>query len=161
VSDYRVFLTREALPIGGECEGLFVMLNPSTAGEVVDDPTIRRCTGFAKQFRWTRYTVVNLFSARATDPAELLAMKDPVGPDGAVALDAALSRFPAPVAAWGAVDARLAWRVAEVLKEHPSVAWRWLGTTKAGAPRHPLFVPAAQGLVTWDAAAWLAARGTT
>jgi len=59
----------------------FIMLNPSTADGTTDDPTIRRCVGFAKRWSYNHLVVVNLFAFRATDPATLLAASDPEGPD--------------------------------------------------------------------------------
>jgi hypothetical protein len=49
----------------------FVLLNPSTADEVVDDPTIRRCIAFARSLGYGGLEVVNLYAYVATDPAEL------------------------------------------------------------------------------------------
>jgi hypothetical protein len=57
------------------------MLNPSTADGKEDDPTIRRCIGFAKSWGNGSLEVVNLFGFRATDPKELLEVKDPIGPE--------------------------------------------------------------------------------
>lgn len=76
---YRYWLTRE----WGEGGNLmaFVMLNPSTADANIDDPTIRRCVGFAKREGRNGIVVVNLFAGRATDPDEMFKMRDPVGPD--------------------------------------------------------------------------------
>lgn len=59
---------------------LFIMLNPSTADASVDDPTIRRCMGFAKRLDSNGLTVANLYAYRATKPAELWKCNDPVGP---------------------------------------------------------------------------------
>ena len=59
---------------------LFVMLNPSVADAELDDPTIRRCIGFAKREGCTELTVVNLFAYRSTDPEGLLIQtRDPIG----------------------------------------------------------------------------------
>ena len=60
---------------------VMVMLNPSTADAVRDDPTIRRCVGFAKKARAGGLLVLNLFAYRATDPRELREAADPVGPE--------------------------------------------------------------------------------
>lgn len=58
---------------------LFIMLNPSTADGDVDDPTIRRCIGFAKSWGYGGIYVGNLFAYRATDPKELLKVENPIG----------------------------------------------------------------------------------
>src|SRR5262245_19133112 len=59
----------------------WVMLNPSTADAEQDDPTIRRCVGFARSWGAGGIIVVNLFAFRASDPKALLRAADPVGPD--------------------------------------------------------------------------------
>lgn len=84
----------------------FVMLNPSTANAHQDDPTIRRCIGFAKSLGGTGLAVVNLYAFRATSPADLWTTPDPVGPNNdhhlALFLEMA-ARYDFPIiAAWGA-----------------------------------------------------------
>ena len=59
---------------------MFVGLNPSTADEQEDDPTVRRCIGFARNWNFGGLILVNLFAYRSTDPADLLRVDDPVGP---------------------------------------------------------------------------------
>lgn len=120
----------------------WVMLNPSTADAHVDDPTIRRCTGFARAWGYGEIVVHNLFALRATDPRALRVHADPVGPDN----DLYLRRVGSPpvptVCAWGAHGA-LHGRdraVLAVLAES-STQVLCLGTTRAGQPRHPLYVP--------------------
>lgn len=73
--DYRYALWRGDAPYV-----LWVMLNPSTADAQTDDPTIRKCMKYALSWGHKGIMVVNLFAFRATDPAELLTAKDPVGP---------------------------------------------------------------------------------
>ena len=120
----------------------FVMLNPSTADANIDDPTIRRCIGFAKAFGGTGLAVVNLYAFRATKPADLWRCHDPVGPenDGHLAMFFAMaSRYDFPIiAAWGA-HARPD-RVAQVLALPGADRLTALGVTKDGAPRHPLYL---------------------
>lgn len=124
----------------------FVMLNPSTADATLDDPTIRRCIGFAKREGAAGLVVLNLYAYRATNPKALLTCTDPVGPDNNAWLAAHLQAAALPVvAAWGA-SAR-ADRVRRVLDLVGDVDWRCLGTTKAGYPRHPLYVPGVQPLL--------------
>jgi hypothetical protein len=76
---YRYLLTRQ---VGfGDRTAAFIMLNPSTADAVNDDPTIRRCIGLARRWGCGRLVVANLFAIRATDPAEVRKASDPVGPE--------------------------------------------------------------------------------
>ena len=137
---YRYELTRTWQP---EAYRLwFIMLNPSTADATIDDPTIRRCIGFAQRFRYGGVGVMNLYAYRATKPADLWKAADPVGPendDRLGAMLAARSYFNVPtVAAWGA-NAKPE-RVAQVLAMPGAHRLMSLGLTKAGQPRHPLYL---------------------
>ena len=49
----------------------YIMLNPSTADANFDDPTIKKCVGFAERNLYNAIRVYNLFSFRATDPRNL------------------------------------------------------------------------------------------
>ena len=75
---YRYELTRTWDEAAGTCA--FVCLNPSTADARVDDPTLRRCIGFAKSWGYGRVVMLNAYAYRATDPAEMLAASNPIGP---------------------------------------------------------------------------------
>lgn len=131
----------------------FVMLNPSTADAEQDDPTVRRCIGFAQREGYCGLLVVNLFAYRATDPRELRRAIDPVGPENDRHLStifAAARRSSAPVvAAWGAKPDP--YRIRQVLRLADDVDMRCLGTTAAGDPRHPLYVRGDQPLERWPA----------
>jgi hypothetical protein len=118
----------------------FVMLNPSTADGEVNDPTIRRCIGFAWDWGYRELIVVNLFAFRATTPGELRRAVDPIGPKNDEHLLAAADQGDAVVAAWGVhgeMNARDR-EVMELLSSHATM--RCLGLTKAGLPRHPLYM---------------------
>lgn len=131
---------------------LWIMLNPSTADERQDDPTIRRVKAFTRRLGYSGLTVVNLYALRSTDPRGLWAADDPVGPanDRTIADEAfAAVTDDAPIiAAWGA-NARPE-RVAQVLAiPHLAPRLHCLGVTKAGAPRHPLYLRGDAQLVPW------------
>jgi hypothetical protein len=79
----------------------FIMLNPSTADEVVNDPTVERCERRACMWHYGGLIVTNLFAWRSTDPAELRRVPDPVGPDNDEALVEAAHRAQLIVCAWG------------------------------------------------------------
>lgn len=127
-------------------EMAFIMLNPSTADDMIDDPTIRRCMGFARRENCGSVSVVNLFSLRATNPKELIHAADPVGGFNRSAIYATLRLADIVVAAWGA---HLPQMVAAQVKQLPEIPLLCLGVTKSGAPRHPLYLPADTPLVPW------------
>lgn len=121
---------------------VFIMLNPSTADHTVDDPTIRRCIGFAKSWDLDGIRVVNLYALRSTDPKALWSHPDPVGPRNdswleTYAVLASLNNCPI-IAAWGA-NAKPD-RVDAVLNISGMHRLSALGVTKAGQPRHPLYL---------------------
>jgi hypothetical protein len=126
---------------------LYVMLNPSTADASLDDPTIRRCIGFAKALGFGGLEVVNLFAWRSTSPDAMFGVarggQDIVGPDcDTTILDAARGAG-LVVAAWGA-DHRASERASAVLAMISNVAdVHCLGRSGSGAPRHPLYLPGA------------------
>lgn len=140
---YRYWLGRRW---GGGESLAFIMLNPSTADGTEDDPTIRKCVGFARRLGYSGISVFNLYAYRATDPKDLKrAMRsgvDVVGPENderlRAMLAARLARGDGVVAAWGAhaPDAR----VREVLAMPGSRALCTLGLTAKGVPRHPLML---------------------
>lgn len=129
----------------------FVMLNPSTADETHDDPTIRRCKSFAKQWGYGCLVVRNLYAYRATDPSSLAWAEDPIGPDNRAYLGNAIAEC--TVAAWGAHPAATGWwsgypyDITSALKRR---ALYCLGTTASGAPRHPLYVRADTTPTRWQ-----------
>lgn len=122
----------------------FVMLNPSTADANVDDPTIRRCIGFAKRAGYAGLIVVNLYALRATKPAALWAADDPIGPDNGAFLHEAVAvagRAGRPVvAAWGVNARRLDVVAFCELAVRYNTRLTCLGVTKDRHPRHPLYI---------------------
>lgn len=129
---------------------VFVMLNPSTADAARDDPTIRRCVGFAKSWGCGGIVVVNLYGWRSADSRALRAAADPVGPDNDRHIRAAAEQGHPVVAAWGSVgkpESRVR-RVRELLAE-VGVPVKCLGLTKFGGPRHPLYVRADAALLDY------------
>jgi hypothetical protein len=126
----------------------FVMLNPSTADASVDDPTIRRCMGFARLWGAGGIVVVNLFAFRTTDPKILFGPQSAERGDGNVGnendehIRKVLGVVDNVVCAWGA-HPLAASRAREVLALFPSgVEVSCLGTTKDGHPKHPLYLRA-------------------
>lgn len=146
-AEYRYLLTRRLHPVLGEPDRrlLFCMLNPSTADEENDDPTIRRCIGFAERERCSNLVVVNLFGARATKPKDLLYVDDPVGPGNDAVIRQEAARADLIIAAWGDPPPKLHSTcqrprdVLQMLLQHRDVYRLGEDTTAIGNPRHPLF----------------------
>ena len=125
----------------------FCMLNPSTANALEDDPTIRRCIGFAKGFGYGGIVVVNLFAWRSTKPLKSWNFNH-IGPRNDEFIhDLCFEKN--VVCAWGANAPKD--RVDEVMDifDESMVTW-CLGLTKAGAPRHPLYLPSNSKLVEFS-----------
>jgi hypothetical protein len=147
---YRYVLSRDGDLTSHKGPAVFIMLNPSTADAELDDPTIRRCRSFAQTWGCNGIRVVNLYALRSTDPAALWTHSDPVGPDNDDWLERIALAAPEVVCAWGA-NAK-ADRVREVATRLTTagVQLKCLGTTKHGAPRHPLYVHGQQPLEVWQ-----------
>lgn len=126
----------------------FIGLNPSTADATLDDPTIRRCIGFAKTWGFDALWMTNLFALRATDPKVMLAAEEPFGSMNDVAIKTAAIRSELVVAAWGVHGAHLD---ADVNARATLRHLHHLGLTKGGHPKHPLYLRAETKPVLWEA----------
>jgi hypothetical protein len=132
-------------------EVLYVMLNPSTATELANDPTIERCQRRAVALGFGAMRIANLFGWRATDPRDLRRASDPVGAENDAVLRDWAGMADMVLAAWGVHGAHLdraqgvaAWLAGDV---------RHLGLTRDGHPRHPLYVSYAVTPQPWPLAA--------
>lgn len=146
---YRYRLTRR----WGDGQGIrivWIMLNPSTANHEANDPTITRCIGFSKRLGASSLVVVNLFAYRTTNPKELLRVEDPAGPNNMEALLSAAQCSDEAVAAWGEIPRRVFERAHEAISAVRAMRLKCLGTTKGGAPRHPVRLPYAVKLEPWS-----------
>ncbi len=117
----------------------FIGLNPSTADETKDDPTIRRCIGYAKEWGFSGIHMLNLFAYRATKPRELNNVKDPIGPENNRFLKMYTGTKTLTIACWGNHGAyrNRGFDVIELLGiENLSC----LGITQEGKPKHPLYL---------------------
>ncbi len=121
----------------------FLMLNPSKADAEINDQTIRTCIGMAARFGCGSIEVVNLFAFCATYPEELRAAKNPIGKLNDQYIIDAVSKVSRVILAWGN-HGNIRGRSDEVLAllANHQVNLVCLGKTKAGQPRHPLYVPA-------------------
>jgi hypothetical protein len=133
----------------------FVLLNPSTADETQDDPTIRRCRGFAEREGFKAMVVTNLFAFRATKPADLRKALDPIGPSNDKTLMEVARVASLVVCGWGNHGR---WKSrGDIVKSVlllSGVRPYCLGMTHAfrtqresPQPRHPLYLPASTELL--------------
>ncbi len=136
---YRYLLERAWDPAARRIT--FVMLNPSTASELRNDPTIERCERRSRAMGFGAFRIVNLFAFRATAPADLRRASAPEGPANGMVIDAAVQWSDMTLAAWGTHgDFRgQGPRTAEHLRAAGGELYH-LGLTKHGHPRHPLYV---------------------
>ncbi len=118
---------------------VFVALNPSTADAQLDDPTLRRCMGFARAWGYGGVITANLFAWRATDPKELLRADDPVGPRNDRWLRRLTRGAPLVIAAWGNHGDLLG--RADIVRRRIAPL-HCLQVTARGLPAHPLYQPA-------------------
>lgn len=139
--DYRYRLIREwSVPgtVGRSDPCVFIMLNPSTADGRQDDPTIRKCVGFAGRWGFTRLIVVNLFAYRATNPKDLRRAADPIGPRNAEHVKSVCAEIDYAICAWGTNGSYLAQDAAMLRLLHQiGVIPMGIGTKSS----HPLYLP--------------------
>lgn len=136
---FRYRLTRQWQE-GGR-KALFIMLNPSTATEVQNDPTVERCERRARALGFGAFTVTNIFAYRATDPRQMRAQPDPVGPQNDQAIGDALAWADQIICGWGSHGAFLGRgvQVGALLRATGKPLFH-LGLTQAGQPKHPLYI---------------------
>ena len=116
---------------------LFIGLNPSTANEEADDPTIRRCINYSKDWGYGGFMMVNLFAYRTTLPSNLKKVKYPVGSENDKYIVTLSKKADITVAAWGN-NGDFYSRDKEVLSLVPSLMC--LKINKSGQPAHPLYL---------------------
>ncbi len=114
-------------------------LNPSTADATEDDPTIRRCVGFARRENFGGLIMGNLYALRSTDPKKLKEVSDPVGPQNIRWLYRITQEANLVIAAWGGSVPDL---VHANWVRYNFGKLFCLGRTKSGQPKHPLYLKA-------------------
>jgi hypothetical protein len=138
---YRYILWRECRVgfLTSNGHALFICLNPSTADEVENDHTVRKCMGFVERWNLSALCIVNLFAVRTSDPEEMKRHPEPVGPcnDQWLRMTSRHAKF--IVAAWGAHGGHMR-RDRQVLNLINREVL-CLRTTKDNFPEHPLYVP--------------------
>ena len=136
---YRYWLARRWSDQGGIIN--FVMLNPSVANEMTNDPTVERCERRARQLGFGSFCVTNIFAWRETHPKKLRQAAAPIGPENDGVLLQEAEKADMVIAAWGTHGAHLSRgsQVAALLTEH-GINAHHLGLSKEGHPRHPLYI---------------------
>lgn len=126
---------------------MFVCLNPSTADETSDDPTVRRCIRYAQDWNYGALCMTNLFGFRTTEPRILKATKEPVGKSNDRWLKRLSESAGIVIVAWG-VHGGYAERDKLVLQllNKPY----YLKLTKGGYPAHPLYLPKNLKPIKWE-----------
>ena len=120
---------------------LFIMLNPSTATEIQNDPTVERCERRTRALGYGAFQVCNIFAYRATDPHIMRTQNDPNGPDNSGTILEAATWADDIVCAWGTHGAHMGRGVeVETLLREKSLSLTHLGLSKAGHPKHPLYI---------------------
>lgn len=145
---YRTELTR--IWDHGRPKLLFVLLNPSTATEIQNDPTVERCERRARALGQGGFRVTNIFALRSTDPRGLYAAADPVGPGNDDAIADGADWADRVLCGWGTHGSLhdRGHRVQALLARTAKPLFH-LGLTRSGAPRHPLYVAYATQPLPW------------
>lgn len=145
---YRYLLTRIWEP--EEQKALFIMLNPSTATEVQNDPTVERCERRARALGFGGFRVTNIFAWRDTDPKNMRAAVDPIGAENDATIAESCDWADQIIAAWGAHGEHLQrGQAMETLLRSTARPVFHLGLTKAGHPKHPLYIAYTQQPERW------------
>lgn len=120
---------------------MFVMLNPSKANEIANDPTVERCERRARALGYGAFRVTNIFAWRDTDPYTMRKAAKPIGPENHRTLVSGAEWADDIIAAWGAHGEHLEQGDAmrDLLRATGAPLYH-LGLTKAGHPRHPLYI---------------------
>lgn len=126
---------------GEAAPAVFVMLNPSTADEIANDPTVERCERRARAMGYGGLRVANIFALRSTDPSALYGHQNPVGEENDQAILDSITGAGVVVCAWGG-HGNLNRRGAAVLDiiRNAGVTPHYLTLNKDGTPKHPLYV---------------------
>lgn len=121
----------------------WIGLNPSTADEVKNDPTVRRCILFSQRWGFDQMVMLNIFALRSTNPGKLFDVADPVGEENDQVIEDEVKSAEKVVCAWG-VHGRLNGRGRQVIEMLSGSRFKGhvfcLGQNKDGSPKHPLYL---------------------
>ena len=129
---------------------LFVMLNPSTADEFKNDPTVERCERRARMLNFGAFCVCNIFAWRETNPYNLIKISNPIGEDNNLHILRASFSANLVICAWGVHGKHLNRdkEVTKLLLDNNTKLYH-LGLTKENHPKHPQYIPYSQEIIPW------------
>lgn len=119
---------------------MFICLNPSTADETKDDPTVRRCINYSKDWGYGGFVMMNLFAFRATDPKVMKAYPLSIGPNNTYWIEEMAKDAGIIIAAWGVHGAFKARSTAVLTLPALKGKIHYLELTKSNQPKHPLYL---------------------
>lgn len=151
---YRYALTR--VWDEGGARALYIMLNPSTATEIQNDPTVERCERRSRVLGFGSFRVTNIFAWRDTDPRNMKAADDPVGPENDAMIEQSArvwirGNSDRILCAWGTHGAfNKRGEAMSALLDKVGKPLYHLGLSKAGHPKHPLYISYAEQPRRWE-----------
>lgn len=152
---YRYRLDRLVRPIGPGPVVALIGVNPSTAGAVENDQTIRKDLGFGERLGWSRIIKANKFAFRSADVTMLKFVSDPIGPENDRYLREIFAEADLLVPCWGPLrklprPLRNQWQRVSQLMSESSKPVMCFGTAEDGQPLHTLTLSYATPLVEWS-----------
>jgi len=147
---YRYTLSRKWAQSGRTLA--MICLNPSTATATTSDPTVTRQVKRAHMLGYHKFVMLNLFAFRSTDPAGLLTIADPVGPDNDAHIAYEAQRAALLICAWGSASPLVPDRAKRVLEILADVGAKphYLRMSETGQPWHPLYLPYSEQPKPWE-----------
>ncbi len=141
---FRYRLTRDVNK-SGKVTIAYFGINPSTADEKKDDPTVRRWRGFTERNNGVKFIIGNVFAFRATDVGELARAEDPVGPENMLHIDGIISEADILVPCWGSRNKlpRELWGHLDMFVDKLNCSGKpvkCFGKTVSNDPKHPLML---------------------
>ena len=128
----------------------FIMLNPSTANENVNDPTIAKCENRAISLGFNKMVITNLFAYRATDPNDMMSVDDPIGEENNNYILNHAKNAEVVLAAWGN-HGEYRYRSEDVVRmlKKNGIKLHALKLNSSGEPAHPLYLSNKLEIFEW------------
>jgi hypothetical protein len=126
----------------------FILLNPSTADDKIDDPTVKKLIDFAKYNGFGGFLLANIFSLRSPDPKSLRAHRDPIGPSNDYWIQQVIRWSEQVICGWGN-HGTYRQRGKEVKLLIPRAKRFVFGFNNGGQPTHPLYLSPTKRFLPW------------